>query len=96
LKVLEDWLRRKVTDYEPGVGRVFMRCGAGQYAGCNRVLPYYRLHGRHKTVGCPKCGGLYFRPVVIPEWLALCWLVWSYCTGKGDPRMPMRKDDRYA
>ena len=89
------WIRRRVTDYTPGVGRVFVTCGAGPNPGCNRVVPYYRLYGSGiKTVGCPHCGNTYFRPTQIPEWRAALWLLWGFLiTRKGDPRMPFRVAD---
>lgn len=70
---------------------MFVVCGALGHPGCGRVIPYYRLCGRGvRTVGCPKCGALYFHPARIPEWRAALWLVWGWVTRRGDPRMPLR------
>lgn len=86
-----EWIQARVTDYTPGVGRVFVRC-----TSCQRVVPYYRLSGRIVSYGC-RCGNKYFRPVNIPEWQAALWLAWGWVTGKGDPRVPERKvDTHYA
>lgn len=95
---VSDWLRTRITDYTPGVGRVFVVCGAGPHAGCNRVIPYYRLYGpRANRVGCPHCGQVYFRPATIAEWKAALWLAWGWITRQGDPRMPMRTaPNKYA
>lgn len=95
---VSDWLRKNVTDYTPGVGRVFVICGGGPRSGCGRVVPYYRLYGPlARKVGCPYCGQLYFRPAPIPEWRAALWVVWGWISRQGDPRMPMRMvHDRYA
>ena len=94
-----DWLRQRITDYTPGVGRVFVVCGAGPHVGCNRVVPYYRLYGRGRRAkaACPHCGQIYFRPAQIPEWRAALWLAWGVLTRQGDPRMPLRtSESRYA
>lgn len=95
--MVTEWVRRKVTDYTPGVGRVFVVCGAGPHPGCNRVVPYYRLHGKGRPTGCPHCANTYFRPAQIAEWRAALWLLWGWLTRQGDPRMPFRViTDRYA
>lgn len=89
---LADWLRQRVTDHTPGVGRVFVVCGASGHAGCNRVVPYYRVYGcSPKRVGCPKCGQVYVRPALIPEWKAALWVLWGWISRQGDPRMPLRQ-----
>lgn len=86
-----EWIQRRVTDYTPGVGRVFVRC-----TQCQRVVPYYKLTGRIVRYGCA-CGNKHFRPVNIPEWQAVVWLAWAWLRRKGDPRMPMRTvDSNYA
>lgn len=88
--MIADWLRQRITDYEPGVGRVFVQCGAVSKAGCGRVIPYYRLYGRHlKRTGCPHCGKAFFSPTRIPEWKAALWLLWGWVSRQGDPRMPL-------
>ena len=88
---IADWLRAKVTDHTPDVGRVFVVCGSARTGGCGRVIPYYRLYGRVAQMGCPHCGNIYFSPRRIPEWKAAWLVIWGYVSGKGDPRMPMRK-----
>ena len=90
---LSAWLRGKVTDYTPGVGRVFIACRE-----CHRVVPYYRLYGRHlPRAGCPHCAHLYFHPVQIPEWKAALFVAWGFLTKQGDPRMPFRViENKYA
>jgi hypothetical protein len=88
---LTDYIRARITDYTPGVGRVFVVCGAGPHVGCNKVVPHYRLYGKGiATLGCTRCGNTYVRPANIPEWKAALWLAWGYLTRKGDPRMPLR------
>lgn len=88
---LRAWVRRKVTDHTPGIGRVFLICGAKSVAGCGRVVPYYRVYGKgkNKTLGCPHCGQSYYRPAQIPEWRAALWLLWGWISKNGDPRMPI-------
>lgn len=88
--MIAEWLRQRFTDHTPGVGRVFVVCGGGRMAGCNRIIPYYRLYGEAAKVGCIHCGGHYFRPAQIPEWKAALWVLWGHLSRKGDPRMPMR------
>lgn len=86
-------LRHRLTDYTPGVGRVFLIC-----KDCHRVQPYYRLYGPagQTRMGCA-CGCPYVKPATIPEWKAAWWLLWSAVRRKGDPRMPYRTiEDRYA
>lgn len=87
-----DWLRRRLTDYTPGVGRAFLVCRA-----CGGVVPYYRVHGPIRTATGCRCGHTYVRPATIPEWKAAGWLLWGWLTRRGDPRMPIRQvDSRYA
>lgn len=88
-----DWLRRTLTDYTPETGRVFVSC-----RDCRRLVPHYYLADQRRAkLGCPRCGGLYFRPVQISEWRAawfvLSRLVWRKVVTRQrqwDPRMPMR------
>ena len=81
-----EWIRKRVTEYTPNVGHVFVAC-----RGCERVVPYYRLYGKHiKSHGCPHCAHLYFAPVQIPEWKAAIYVAWGFLTKQGDPRMPFR------
>ena len=91
--MISDWIRKRVTDYTPGVGRVFLAC-----RGCERVVPYYKLYGKGITTnGCPHCGHLYFQPKQIAEVYAAWLLLWAYVTKQGDPRMAYRKiDSKYA
>ena len=88
---LTDKIRTRVTDHTPGVGYVFIVCGSAKKSGCGRVIPYYRLYGGIAKNGCPYCDGIYFSPKRIPEWKAAWFLFWGWLTGRGDPRMPMRK-----
>lgn len=95
---LHDWLYAKFTTSDPDVGRAFIACGAGSHAGCNRIIPYYRVYGRNtKNLGCPSCGNTYVRPVNIPEWQAALRLLWGWLTMQGDPRITIRRvPNRYA
>ena len=83
---LAEKARKRFTDYEPGVARLFIACRL-----CGRVVPYYRVYGKKpQATGTCYCGHDYFRPKRIPEWKAALWLVWAWARGKPDPRMPHR------
>lgn len=84
--MIQDWLRRRVTEYTPGVGRVFLVCRE-----CQRVVPYYRVYGPKAHMGCPHCANDTYRIARIPEWKAALWLLWGYVSRQGDPRMPIRQ-----
>lgn len=87
-----DWLRQTLTEYTPGVGRVFVRCD-----DCKRVVPHYRITGRLGKLDC-RCGGRVFRPATVSEWQAAWWvlvigLLWrkTLCRkAEWDPRVPWR------
>lgn len=81
---LVDSLRARLTDYTPGVGRVFVCC-----RDCQRIVPYYRLYGRGVSGAC-FCGNETFRASTVPEWKAGLWLLWGWVSRQGDPRMPLR------
>jgi len=78
---------------EDGIGRIFIACKE-----CQRVMPHYRAYGPKEdpTSGMCKCGGVLFRPTVLPEWKAAWWvLVRGWLIRKKlqkkelwDPRMP--------
>lgn len=80
----------------PDIARNFIVCD-----GCRRVMPHYRVYGRRPTrpdEGRCKCGGLQFRPALLPTWQAAWWLfvvgwLWRK-TIRGerewDPRVPFR------
>ena len=87
-----DWLRRRLTDYTEGVGRVFVCCDT-----CHRVVPHYRVSGKHGRITC-QCGGRVFRAQRIAEWRAAWWVLgvgliwrrWLCRQADWDARVPMR------
>lgn len=94
-----EWLRKRLTEYVPGVGRVFVRCDE-----CQRVVPHYTITGKHGRLDC-RCGGRVFRPVRLPEWQAAWWvlvvgLLWRRTIRRRpdwDARVPVREAmTRYA
>jgi hypothetical protein len=87
-----EWLRTRLTNYTPEVGRIFVCCD-----DCKRVVPHYRITGRHGRLTC-RCGGRLFRAKTISEWRAAWWtlvvgLFWRRLICRQvewDPRVPMR------
>lgn len=96
---MQNWLRQRLTEYVPGVGRVFICCDE-----CRRVIPHYTVSGRHGRLRCD-CGGTVFRAATLPEWRAAWWvlavgLLWRKTLRRRadwDPRVPLRLvSSRYA
>ena len=93
---LADFIRSRITDYTPGVGRVFLRC-----KDCRRLIPHYRVSGKTaaSNLAC-RCGCPYMRPAHINDVLALAWVIYAFVWRRlirrlddWEPRMPFRVND---